>query len=87
MSEELSVTSMFNFRLAIGATFDPDGHPDIPDKPAEFFAFRAKALLEIEMDKPTLSTLQAVLVLSAHEGANGRDSRGRPQRLQYSFST
>lgn len=44
---------------------------------AEFFAFRAKTYLEIEMDSPSLAVVQALLVLSSHEAAQMRDSRGK----------
>lgn len=43
---------------------------------AEFFASRAKALLDIEMDSPTVATVQALVILSAHEAAFTRDARG-----------
>jgi hypothetical protein len=37
---------------------------------------RAKVLLDIEMDSPTVATTQALATLSAHEAAYARDSRG-----------
>lgn len=43
---------------------------------AEFFSSRAKALLEVEMDSPRVATVQALVVLSAHEAAFTRDARG-----------
>jgi hypothetical protein len=43
---------------------------------AEFFASRAKALLEVEMDSPSVATVQALVLLSAHEAAFTRDARG-----------
>lgn len=43
---------------------------------AEFFADRAKALLEIELDTPCVATVQALVLLSCHEGASNRDARG-----------
>jgi hypothetical protein len=33
--------------------------------------------LEIEMDSPIIATIQALLLLSAHEAAQMRDTRGR----------
>jgi hypothetical protein len=46
------------------------------EDPSEFFGHRAKVLLEIEMDSPTLATVQALLVLAAHEATRVRDTRG-----------
>ncbi len=43
---------------------------------AEFFADRAKALVEIELDHPCIATTQALAVLSSHEVGAKRDSRG-----------
>jgi hypothetical protein len=43
---------------------------------AEFFASRAKALLDVEMDSPSVATVQALVLLSAHEAAFTRDARG-----------
>lgn len=51
-------------------------HPDIPGSADEFFGFRTKAYLDIEIDSPTLATAQALLILSALEAAHSRDSRG-----------
>jgi hypothetical protein len=43
---------------------------------SEFFSARAKALLDIEMDSPTIATVQALVVMSASEAALTRDARG-----------
>lgn len=43
---------------------------------AEFFATRSKALLDVDMDSPSIATVQALVLLSAHEAAFTRDSRG-----------
>lgn len=43
---------------------------------SEFFADRAKALLEIELDSPCVATVQALVILSSHEGSSNRDARG-----------
>jgi hypothetical protein len=69
--------------LATGSRYSSDEYLNIPDKPSEFFAYRAKALLDIEMDKPTLSTLQAVIIISMTEGAAGRESRGKRVGMFY----
>lgn len=43
---------------------------------ADFFATRAKSLLDLELDDPSLSTVQALAILSTHEGAATHDTRG-----------
>lgn len=48
----------------------------LPEPVAEFFSSRAKALLEIEMDSPTVATVQALVIMSASEAAFTRDARG-----------
>lgn len=49
---------------------------DLPEPAPEFFSSRAKALLDIEMDSPTVATVQALVVMSASEAAFTRDARG-----------
>ncbi|KAJ9626778.1 hypothetical protein H2204_009923 [Knufia peltigerae] len=65
-----------NAILGIGAAYATRKHQAIKDDPAEFFAHRAKVLLDIEMDSPSVATIQALVTLSAHEAAYARDSRG-----------
>ena len=60
----------------MGAFYSSRDHQSIEERPSDFFAARTRILLEIEMDSPTLATTQAAIILSAHESANGRDSRG-----------
>jgi hypothetical protein len=67
--------------LAIGALYSSRRHPAIQDSPSDFFGARTRLYLEMEMDRPTMATTQAAVILSAFESANGRDSRG-----QFSFS-
>ncbi|KAH0841184.1 fungal specific transcription factor [Fonsecaea pedrosoi] len=64
-----------NAVLAVGASYSSQRLPGVDDPP-EFFAYRAKTLLEIEMDSPCMATVQALGTLSAHEAAYARDSRG-----------
>ena len=64
------------FRCAIGATFTPRHRPDLPEPLDDFFASRSKALLELEMDSPSLCTVQALVILSAVEALLTRDARG-----------
>ncbi|KAK5000898.1 hypothetical protein LTR66_000315 [Elasticomyces elasticus] len=61
--------------LAMGAFYSKQDHSGIEERPSDFFAARTRIYLEIEMDSPALATTQAVMILSAHEAANGRDSR------------
>ncbi|KAH8817158.1 fungal-specific transcription factor domain-containing protein [Xylogone sp. PMI_703] len=65
-----------NAVYTIGAAFTDRTHPAIEDATDEFFGFRTKAYLDIEIDSPTISTAQALLVLSSHEAAHARESRG-----------
>jgi hypothetical protein len=48
----------------------------LPEPAYEFFTARARALLDIEMDSPTVATVQALAVMSATEAAFCKDSRG-----------
>ncbi|OAL33724.1 hypothetical protein AYO20_07062 [Fonsecaea nubica] len=65
-----------NAIYTIGAAYTDRVHPDVDGPTDEFFGFRTKALLDIEIDSPTIATAQALLVLSSHEAAHARDSRG-----------
>ena len=63
---------------AIGASYEGRYHPKLVTFPralAEFFAERAKILLEIELDSPCVSTVQALLLLSSHEVGFQRTAR------------
>ncbi|RMJ16797.1 hypothetical protein CDV36_003551 [Fusarium kuroshium] len=42
----------------------------------KFFASRAKVYLDLELQTPTIATLQALVILCEHEAAQGRDSQG-----------
>ncbi|KIW94685.1 uncharacterized protein Z519_04662 [Cladophialophora bantiana CBS 173.52] len=65
-----------NAVLAIGALYSTRRHPAIQDSPSDFFGARTRLYLETEMDRPTIATTQAAVILSAFESANGHDSRG-----------
>ncbi|KAJ5759283.1 hypothetical protein N7520_006439 [Penicillium odoratum] len=68
-----------NAMCSIGSAFEARYHPTFitfPKSLAEFFADRAKALLEIELDSPCVATVQALVLMSCHEGASNRDARG-----------
>jgi hypothetical protein len=65
-------------RCAIGASYEARYHPELVTFPrplADFFAERAKTLLEIELDSPCVSTVQALLLLSSHEAGYQRIAR------------
>ncbi|KAJ4250906.1 hypothetical protein NW762_011556 [Fusarium torreyae] len=71
--------SLENALCALGAAFETRHHPTLitfPRSLAEFFADRAKGLLEIELDNPCVATVQALAVLSSHDIGSRRDSRG-----------
>lgn len=66
-------------RCSLGAAFETKHHPDFvtfPRSLADFFADRAKALLEIELDAPCVATTQAMVVTSCHDMGRTRDARG-----------
>ncbi|OQV03672.1 Fungal Zn2-Cys6 binuclear cluster domain-containing protein [Cladophialophora immunda] len=65
-----------NAVLAIGALYSTRRHPAIQDSASDFFGARTRLYLETEMDRPTIATTQAAVILSAFESANGHDSRG-----------
>ncbi|KAI7498850.1 hypothetical protein KC357_g256 [Hortaea werneckii] len=69
---------LVNAMCAIGASYESRYHPDLATFPrtlADFFAERTKTLLELELDSPSVSTIQALLLLSSHEAGNQRIAR------------
>ncbi|OAL30328.1 hypothetical protein AYO22_01525 [Fonsecaea multimorphosa] len=65
-----------NAMCSVGATLTTKTYPHLPDPLPDFFATRSKLLLELEMDAPTLSTVQSLVILSAVEALLTRDARG-----------
>ncbi|EXJ60011.1 hypothetical protein A1O7_04159 [Cladophialophora yegresii CBS 114405] len=65
-----------NAMCSVGATMTTRSYPHLPDNLADFFATRSKLLLELELDAPTLSTVQSLVILSAVEALLTRDARG-----------
>ncbi|KAH7116381.1 fungal-specific transcription factor domain-containing protein, partial [Dactylonectria macrodidyma] len=68
-----------NAICSLGAAFETRHHPTFvtfPKSSSDFFADRAKALLEIELDCPCVATVQAMVVLSSHDIGCKRDARG-----------
>ncbi|KAI0145003.1 fungal-specific transcription factor domain-containing protein [Pestalotiopsis sp. NC0098] len=90
--DETGVCSTFltNAICAIGALFERKPHLNLPTSLSDFFADRAKAILDMELASPRLSTIQALAILSIHEGIAIRDTRawvysGMAVRLAYDF--
>ncbi|KIW36803.1 uncharacterized protein PV06_10925 [Exophiala oligosperma] len=75
-STDLYSPALENAVFAVGAAYTDRTHPAVNDATDEFFAFRSKTYLEIEVDSPTIATAQALLILSSHEAAHARESRG-----------
>lgn len=67
---------LLNAICAVGAALTPRQQTNLPEPLVEFFNSRARALLEAEMDSPTLSTVQALVILSGVEAVLTRDARG-----------
>ncbi|POR36832.1 Uncharacterized protein TPAR_02968 [Tolypocladium paradoxum] len=68
-----------NSICSLGAAFEARYHKTFttfPKSLSDFFADRAKALLEIELDSPCVATVQAMMVLSSHDIGCKRDARG-----------
>ncbi|KAJ5636681.1 uncharacterized protein N7484_009994 [Penicillium longicatenatum] len=71
--------ALTNAMCCLGAAFEPRYHPNFityPRSLSDFFADRAKTLLDIELDSPTMATVQAMVVLSGHDIGCKRDARG-----------
>lgn len=65
-----------NAICAIGANLASGEQLGVPEPAPEFFSARAKALLDVEMDSPSVATVQALVIMSASEAAFTRDARG-----------
>lgn len=65
-----------NAMCAFGAAFTSRPCLDLPEPLVDFFAVKAKVLLEPELDAPGPATVQALVVLSAVEASLARDARG-----------
>lgn len=84
-SKHEEVTTLYYSRAladamcALGAAYEPRYHPEFltfPRSLAEFFGDRAKLLLELELDSPSIATVQALVIVSNHEAYCKRDTRG-----------
>ncbi|KAI8665446.1 Fungal-trans domain-containing protein [Fusarium sp. Ph1] len=65
-----------NAIFSIGAIHTMRQHPSIMGNACKLFASRAKVYLDLELQTPTIATLQALVLLCEHEAAQGRDSQG-----------
>ncbi|RFU25165.1 hypothetical protein B7463_g11171, partial [Scytalidium lignicola] len=65
-----------NAICGIGANLNTRIDLDLPQGAGEFYNSRAKVLLDIEMDCPSIATVQALVIMSALEAAATRDARG-----------
>ena len=67
---------LVNAMCSIGATMTNRRRSDLPEPLDDFFASRSKTLLDIEMDSPSLSTVQSLVILERHRGSlNARCER------------
>lgn len=67
-----------NYRCALGAASEERYHASFitfPKPLATFFADKCKILLDIELDSPSVSTVQTLVLLSLFEATNGNDAR------------
>ncbi len=69
-------TLTLHHRCVAGSNLTSRRDPSLPNNVAEFFSSRANLLLEVEMDSPSIATVQALVVMSATEAAFTRDARG-----------
>jgi hypothetical protein len=70
-----------HLRCAVGAAFETRFHPafvTFPKSLVELFADRTRKYLELELDNPSVATLQAISILTCHEVGNGNRGRGWP---------
>ncbi|KAH7268500.1 hypothetical protein B0J15DRAFT_391374 [Fusarium solani] len=65
-----------NAIFSTGAMHTTRQHPSIMGGACRFFASRAKVYLDLELQTPTIATLQALVLLCEHEATQGRDSQG-----------
>ncbi|KAF7186627.1 Nitrogen assimilation transcription factor nirA [Pseudocercospora fuligena] len=78
IEDEVNTSALTNAMCAIGAAFDSaslQSTADPREPEAENFAQRAKILLDLEMDAPSVSSVQCLLLLSSHENAHQRMAR------------
>lgn len=69
------MTMLIFSKCGLGATFESHMSSDLPKPLPKYFASRAKAILEIELDEPQVATVQGLAMLSSYEAAATRDTR------------
>ena len=67
---------LVNSMCAVGASLTSRHCVELPEPLVDFFASRARALLDVELDSPTLSTVQSLAILSGVESIRTLDARG-----------
>ncbi|RJE25240.1 fungal specific transcription factor [Aspergillus sclerotialis] len=67
---------LVNAMCSWGALFTDTEFPGLPSPLHDFFISRARALLERDIDNPTIATVQALAMMSGSEASRSRDSRG-----------
>ncbi|KAF2649614.1 hypothetical protein K491DRAFT_610426 [Lophiostoma macrostomum CBS 122681] len=67
---------LVNAMCAVGAALTSRHCVELPESLVDFFSLRARALLDIELDSPTLSTVQSLGILSGVESIRTLDARG-----------
>ncbi|KAH6629422.1 fungal-specific transcription factor [Boeremia exigua] len=67
---------LVNSMCAVGASLTSRHSVELPEPLVDFFASRARALLDVELNSPTLSTVQSLGILSGVESIRTLDARG-----------
>ncbi|USP78019.1 putative nitrogen assimilation transcription factor nit-4 [Curvularia clavata] len=67
---------LVNSMCAVGASLTSRHCVELPEPLVDFFASRARAILDVELDSPTLSTVQSLAILSGVESIRTLDARG-----------
>tara|TARA_R110002003_G_scaffold171_3_gene13890 strand:- start:53930 stop:55651 length:1722 start_codon:yes stop_codon:yes gene_type:complete len=67
---------LVNSMCAVGASLTSRRCVELPEPLVDFFASRARALLDVELNSPTLSTVQSLGILSGVESIRTLDARG-----------
>ncbi|KAG4443185.1 hypothetical protein IFR05_001327 [Cadophora sp. M221] len=65
-----------NAICAVGSCLSNGSNQGSSQEIALFYSARAKLLLEVEMDSPSVATVQALVIMSAIEAAFTKDARG-----------
>lgn len=66
-SSDFYSETLTNAMCAVGAALTPRHCAELPQPIVEFFSARCKALLDVELDSPTLSTVSSLVIISGVE--------------------